>query len=133
MKTLGIVAIASLCCALPAAAQLDDEASHRMFGVLPNYSTVEDADRVPAITTKQTFHMAAQNSFDPFVFPFVGVVATMGQGRTSAPYAQRYATALADNSIGNFMTSAVFPAVFGQDPRYFERREGGVWRRAGYA
>src|ERR1700751_2423555 len=47
----------------------------RVFGVLPNYGTVEDATNVPAITTASTFRMAALNAFDPYVFPFVGVTA----------------------------------------------------------
>src|ERR1700681_1302118 len=51
--------------------------SPHMFGVLPNYTTVEDGDVATRITTKQTFQMAALRSFDPYVFPFVGVVSVL--------------------------------------------------------
>jgi hypothetical protein len=105
----------------------------RVFGVLPNYSTVEGNRQVPPITAGQAFHMAALNSFDPYVFPFVGVVAALGVGQGTTNYTRRYATALADNSIGNFMTSAVLPSLLHQDPRYFELGAGSFWHRAGYA
>ena len=77
--------------------------------------------------------MAALNSFDPYVFPFVGVVAALGVGQGTTNYTRRYATALADNSIGNFMTSAVLPSLLHQDPRYFELGAGSFWHRASYA
>jgi len=67
------------------------------------------------------------------VFPFVGVVAALGVGQGTTNYPRRYATALADNSIGNFMTTAVLPSLLHQDPRYFELGAGSVWHRAGYA
>jgi hypothetical protein len=106
--------------------------STRMFGVLPNYTTVEEGDVAPRITTKHTFQMAALGSFDPFVFPFVGVVSAI----TPAPgqsYARRYATSLADNSTGNFLTTAIMPMVMRQDPRYFEFGKGSIPRRLAYA
>jgi hypothetical protein len=113
----------------------------RVFGVLPNYGTVEDGTTVSAITTKETFRMAALNSFDPYVFPFVGVIAALAQvenqepslGRGAGGYAVRYATSLADSSISSFLTTAIVPTLLKQDPRYFELREGSVWHRAGYA
>jgi len=113
----------------------------RVFGVLPNYGTVEDATNVPAITTTATFRIAALNAFDPYVFPFVGVTAAFAQltnqdqSARSGPraYVIQYATSFADSSISGFLTSAIFPALLKQDPRYFELREGSGWRRAGYA
>jgi hypothetical protein len=103
-----------------------------MFGVLPNYTTVEDGDVAVRITTKQTFQMAALGSFDPYVFPFVGVVSVLNHAPGQS-YARRYATSLADNSIGNFLTTAVMPLAMGQDPRYFESGKGSLPRRLAYA
>jgi hypothetical protein len=105
----------------------------RIFGVLPNYTTVEGAKEIQPASVKQKFRMAEQNSFDPYVFPFVGIVAGLGAGQGAVGYGRRYGMALADNSIGNFLTTAALPSALGQDPRYFERGEGGVWRRVGYA
>ena len=122
------------------------QAPGRIFGVLPNYGTVERNTAAPdtgvrPVTTKDSFRMAALNSFDPYVFPFVGFVAglahlqdqepSLGQG--SGGYSKRYATALADNSVGNFMTTAVFPSALRQDPRYFALGEGGFLHRLAYA
>jgi len=106
--------------------------SDHMFGVLPNYATVEAGDVAARITTRQTFQMAALGSFDPYVFPFVGVVTAVNPGLGQS-FAHRYATALADNAIGNFLTSAVMPMAMNQDPRYFESGTGSVSRRIGYA
>jgi hypothetical protein len=123
-----------------------DVRADRIFGVLPNYTTVErDAtaldNPVPPVTTRDSFRMAALNSFDPYVFPFVGFVAGVahlqGQepsfGQGAAGYSKRYATALADNTIGNFLTTAVFPSALRQDPRYFALGEGGFLHRLAYA
>jgi hypothetical protein len=106
--------------------------SPHMFGVLPNYSTVEDGDVVTRITTKQTFQMAALGSFDPYVFPFVGVISVLNHAPGQS-YARRYATSLADNSIGNFLTTAIMPMAMSQDPRYFESGQGSLPRRLAYA
>jgi hypothetical protein len=105
----------------------------RIFGVLPNYTTVEGATRILPVSTRQKFHMFVQDSFDPYVFPYIGVVAALGQGQGTSGYVRRYGMALADNSIGNCMTEAVVPSAIHQDPRYFELGRGGLWHRAGYA
>jgi hypothetical protein len=117
------------------------EDKNRIFGVLPNYSTVERNMNVPPITTKATFKMFALGTFDPYVFPFVAFTASIAQldndepswGRGVGAFGKRYVTAFSDNAIGNFMTSAVAPTLLHQDPRYFVLGEGGFLRRAGYA
>jgi hypothetical protein len=105
----------------------------RVFGVLPNYTSVDPSMHAPPITTAEAYRMAAANSFDPYVFPFIGIVTAMGVGQGSGSYLRRYPTALADNTIGNFMTTAVFPSLLHQDPRYFVLSSGGFWHRAAYA
>ena len=108
-----------------------------MFGVLPNYSTVDgpadgNSTTVPVISNRQTFRLASLNSFDPVVFPYVGLM-TAFDGNRDANYGDRYMRAFADNSIGNFMTTAVVPSLTNQDPRYFRSGEGGAFRRIAYA
>src|SRR5262249_43031263 len=100
----------------------------RLFGVLPNYGTVDArTPGVPPITPTRAFAMAAQNSFDPYVYPFVGVAAALAPGQGLPPglhrhqtgdndsirafILRRYPIALADNTIGNFLTTAVLPSV----------------------
>jgi len=113
----------------------------RIFWTLPNYLTVENAERVPRLTVGGKFRLTAKDSLDPVEFPFAAIVAGIGQAQNSEPsykqglagYTRRYATAFADNTVGNFMTEAVFPSLLHQDPRYFQIGKGGFLRRTGYA
>ena len=108
---------------------------------MPNFLTVENAVNVPPITVGEKFRLTAKDSWDPVEIPFVGIVAAIGQAQNSEPsygqgaagYGKRYGTAFADNTIGNFMTEAIFPSLLKQDPRYFQMARGGFLRRAGYA
>jgi hypothetical protein len=104
----------------------------RIFGVMPNYGTADDAALLPPVSTAGKFHMAALYAFDPYVYPFVGVIAAVGRGEGDHGYLQRYGLAFADNTLGSFLTVGVVPSIFHQDPRYFRRGTGGAWRRAGY-
>jgi hypothetical protein len=113
----------------------------RIFWALPNFLTLEDADKVPPLTTKQKFKVVAQGVFDPSEFLLIGVIAGIGQASDSNPtygqgfqgYAKRYGTAYGDTVIENFMVGAIFPSILHQDPRYFQSGHGGFWRRTGHA
>jgi hypothetical protein len=109
-----------------------DPSSTRLFGVLPNYTTV-DAAHVPNQTTHDSYRAAALGSFDPVVFPFIGVMTLVSNGDANATYRTRYSRAFADNAIGNFMTTAVVPSLTNEDSRYFRRGTGGVFSRLAYA
>lgn len=113
----------------------------RLFGVIPNYTTVENEDQFGPLGAKGKFRMAADSDFDPYTFPFVGFIALIGQAQNSEPsygqgfqgYAKRYGTSYGDATIGTTMTVAVFPTLLRQDPRYFQLGEGSVLRRTEYA
>jgi len=113
----------------------------RIFWTMPNFLTVEDADRIPALSSGQKFKVVARGVFDPFEFVLVGFVAGLGQASNSNPsygqgaqgYAKRYGTSYADNAIENFMASAVFPSVLHQDPRYYQLGHGGFRKRTAHA
>ena len=113
----------------------------RLFFALPNFLTIENAGKVPPLSTKQKFKVVALGSFDKVEFGWYAVLAGIGQAENSEPgygqgaqgYGKRYGAALADGTIENFMTQAVLPSVFRQDPRYFAMGKGGFWRRAEYA
>src|SRR5215470_18386294 len=109
-----------------------DASNTRLFGVLPNYMTVDNV-RVPNQTTHDSFRAAALGSFDPVVFPFIGVMTLAGTGSADANYETRYSRAFADNAIGNFMTTAIVPSLTHEDSRYFRRGAGGVFSRLAYA
>ena len=113
----------------------------RLFFVLPNYLTVENAKKIPPLTTGQKFKLVALGTFDPVEFPYVGVLALIDQAENTDPsfrqgfagYAKRYGAAFADTTIENFMVGAVFPSLLHQDPRYYQSGKGGFFHRAGYA
>lgn len=113
----------------------------RLFGVLPNYLTVENEALVPPLSAGGKFKLVARNAFDPTIFPFIGFLALVGQAQKSEPdfgqgaagYGRRYGTSFGDATIGSFMTGAAFPSLFRQDPRYYQLVHGGFRRRSFYA
>jgi hypothetical protein len=106
-----------------------------MFGVLPNYSTVENASEIEPVSGTQKIKIASMTTFDPYVYPFVGFQATLNRmhGSGGSAYVKQYMTSLTDNVTGNFLTSAALPTLLHQDPRYFARGSGGFLGRVGYA
>ena len=115
-------------------AAASDQATTHILGVLPNYLTVEGTDAAP-ISADRKFKLVALNTFDPFMYPYVGGIAlvTHNYGPRASGFEKQYLASVTDNVLGNFMTSAVLPSLLHQDPRYFERGSGGWIRRVAYA
>jgi hypothetical protein len=113
----------------------------RILWTLPNYLTVEHASSLPPLTPGGKFKLIAKDTFDPVTFGFIGLEAGINQASNTNPtfgqglkgYSKRYGLAFADNAIGNFMTSAVFPIALHQDPRFYQMGSGGFLHRAWYA
>lgn len=126
-----------------ASPQADDGSDNRIFGVIPNYLTVQDPQqRIAPLTVKQKFGLFTKETFDPFTVVAAGGGAALSQidndnpkyGRGAGPFAERFGAAVADITTQNFFSDAVLASVFHQDPRYFRRGpEFGVWYRVGYA
>ena len=113
----------------------------RLFFTLPNFLTLENANQVPPLTTGQKYKVVARSSFDYVQYPWYGFLSGISQAENSEPgygqgaqgYGKRFGAAMADGTIENFMTSAVFPSLLRQDPRFFQSGHGGFRRRAWYA
>jgi hypothetical protein len=115
----------------------------RIFGVIPNYLTVEDPQKnVVPLSAKQKFELFAKETVDPFTFGSSAAGAALSQidndnpkyGNGAGPYAERFGAAMADVTTQNFFSDAVLASVLHEDPRYFRRGpEFGVWYRVGYA
>ena len=119
-----------------------DKKHDRIFGIIPNYKTAPDlSGPIEPLGTGEKFHLAAEDSFDPYNFALAGMYAGIGQwqnqypafGQGPAGYAKRFGGAYADLAVGNYMTEAIAPTLFHQDPRYFRLAKGGFWKRTGYA
>jgi hypothetical protein len=120
----------------------DPLTNDRIFGVIPNYRTVEDPTRrIAPLTTKQKFRIAADDSFDYYAYPIAALFAAVGQAQNSPQswgqgwdaYAKRFAAQFVDQTDENMMTEAVVPWLVKQDPRYFRIEQGSFWHRTGYA
>jgi hypothetical protein len=113
----------------------------RLFYALPNFLSLENAGQVAPLTAKQKFSVVARSSFDYVQYPWYGFLAGISQaensepgfGQGSAGYGKRFASALADGTIENFMVGAILPSLLHQDPRFFQSGEGSFTRRVGYA
>jgi hypothetical protein len=113
----------------------------RLFYTLPNFLSIENSANVPPLTAKQKFQVTARSVFDPVNFAWFALLAGISQAENSEPgyhqgmagYAKRYGAFMGDGIIENFSTQAVMPALFHQDPRFFQSGKGGFWRRTGYA
>ena len=117
------------------------EQNTRLFWVLPNNFTVENHVQFTPLSLGAKFKLYGKTISDPVTISVVGAVALIGQARNSNPtygqgfrgYDKRFATFYADTAIGTLMTTAVFPTVLRQDPRYFQLGKGSKWHRAIYS
>jgi hypothetical protein len=115
--------------------------SKRIFWIIPNYRTAPTLQDYEPLTTGQKFKIASQDGFDRGTFALAALFAGEGQltnanqsfGQGAAGYGRYFGAAYGDFLIGDYMTEAVFPTLFHQDPRYFRRGTGGGWSRLGYA
>ena len=113
----------------------------RILTVMPNYGTVENARKLPPISVKQKYRLATAGVFDYFTFPFIGGLAALDQannapkswGQGWGAYAQRYGASFADNGIGTYMTTAIFPSALHEDPRYYQLGHGTIPHRTFYS
>jgi len=113
----------------------------RLFLALPNFLTLEGSGQVAPLTPKQKFKVVARSAFDRVQIPWYALLSGISQAENSEPgygqgwegYGKRFASAFADGAIENFLTSAVFPSLLHQDPRFFQSSEGGFKHRTGYA
>lgn len=113
----------------------------RIFEVMPNYGTVEGATALPPISSGQKFRLATASVTDYFTYPFIAFLAALDQANDSpaswgqgwGAYGKRYGASFADNGIGTYMTTAIFPSMLHEDPRYYQLKTGGFTPRAFYA
>jgi hypothetical protein len=121
---------------LIAAEQIRAEEKQRLMGVIPNFYTSYIYDAAP-LTWKQKFSLATRGTFDPVAVIGVGFAAGIeqannsyaGYGQGAAGYSKRYAAKFVDGRSSDFLTHAVFPALFHQDPRYYYQGSGTVESR----
>jgi hypothetical protein len=125
---------------LIAAEQIRAAEKQRLVGVIPNFYTSYIYDAAP-LTWKQKFSLATRGTFDPVSMVGVGFAAGLeqannsyaGYGQGAAGYSKRFAAKFVDGRTSDFLTHAVFPTIFHQDPRYYYQGTGSFKSRLVHA
>jgi hypothetical protein len=90
--------------------------SERVFGVVRTFGITDDKN-APPLTSRGKFRIFIQNVTDPFTFVGTALQAGIEQATNEFPsygqgmsgYGKRYRAAIADYSIGEFMSTYAFP------------------------
>ena len=120
--------------------QIKAEEKQRLFGIIPDFYTSYAWDAAP-LNTKQKFSLAARDSLDFTTWIGVSAGAGIQQARNSYPgfgqgaegYAKRWGALFATGRTSDFLSRALFPSLFHQDPRYFYQGSGTKWSRTKHA
>lgn len=116
-------------------------APKRILGIVPNYRTTQSLKDYTPIGAREKFAIARDDSFDRGTFILGAIMGgeaqltkstpSFGQGASAS--GKYFGASFSDFVMGNYMTEAIFPTLFHQDPRYFRRGTGSAWRRLGSA
>jgi hypothetical protein len=96
----------------------------RLFGVLPNYRTVDGSIPFSPLSNKQKLSIATHDSFDWPTYVTSGLLMLVTPGRSEygsgvSGFANQYAHSAADQITGNMLSEGFMPVLLHQDPRYF--------------
>ena len=120
--------------------QLKQQEQQKLLAVIPNYYTSYVANAAP-MNPKQKFELAWKLVIDPSSFVIAAMIAGgqhannsfPGYGQGAAGYANRFGAAYGDFFIGTYVSNAILPLIFKQDPRYFYKGTGSTKSRILYA
>jgi hypothetical protein len=114
-----------------AAEQIKAEEKQRLIGVFPNFYISYAHDAAP-LTSKQKFSLASHDTLDWTSWVGISTAAGIeqannsyaGYGLGAAGYGKRWAAKFGDGRTSDYLSHAVFPSLFHQDPRYFYQGTG---------
>ncbi len=120
--------------------QVRMEEKQRVLGILPNFYTSFSEHPAP-LATKQKFSLGWHSVLDPTSFAVAGVAAGVeqglgkfdGYGYGASGYGKRYAASYGDQLTERMFSSAVYPSLLRQDPRYFYKGTGTLRSRVVHA
>jgi hypothetical protein len=123
------------------AASSQQTSRERLFGVMPDFLTVNNSITVKPLTTGQKYGVVTRTAFDWFQFGWYTTKsgidqwngAESGYGDGLGGYGKRWASNFTDGTSENYFVAAIWPSLLHQDPRYFRKGSGGFGSRAGYA
>jgi hypothetical protein len=119
----------------------DIHENRHLLGIIPNYRTFPSLDKYQPITSRAKFKIASEDSLDRGTFVLAAAFGGLGQmtnghrsfGQGAAGFGKYFGASYGDLLIGNYMSEAVYPSLFHQDPRYFRRGAGTGRSRFAYA
>lgn len=96
----------------------------RLFGVLPNYRTVDGSIPFSPLSNRQKLSIASHDSFDWPTYVASGFLMFLTPGKSEygsgiSGYANQYVRSAADQITGNMLSEGFMPVLLHQDPRYF--------------
>ncbi len=120
--------------------QMKAEEKQRLLGFIPEFHTSYVWGAAP-LNTKQKFSLTTRGFFDPVSLIEVSATAGIeqandsfsGYGQGAAGYGKRFAAALGNDLTSSYLSEAVFPSIFHQDPRYFYQGSGSTKSRLWHA
>jgi hypothetical protein len=123
------------------AATGDAQQTKRIMDVIPNFRAVSSTQKLPAMTVKQKFVGATEDSFDYSAIFIPAVLAGYSLEENSTPefgqgglgYARYLWHSAVDQTDENYLVEFAVPAVTHEDPRYYTLGHGGLFKRTGYA
>jgi len=113
----------------------------RLLGVMPQFQVVMGGEAVP-LTGGQKWKLALHSAIDPFYIGWAFVIgggygelvdSNSGYGWGEYGYFKRVGANYADNVNGALIGNALLPQLLHQDPRYFRKGTGPVFKRFLYA
>lgn len=120
--------------------QVHIEEQQRVFGFIPNFYVVYDAENAVPLTTRLKFKLAMRVSIDPISLVAIASMAAIKQAADTPDYVQgakgygqRLGAIAADNFSDIMIGGAVLPSLLHQDPRYFYQGTGTTRSRLRHA
>lgn len=113
----------------------------RLLGVMPQFQVVMNGQAVP-LSGGQKWKLALHSAIDPFYIGWAFAIgggwgevvdSNSGYGWGPAGYFKRVGADYADNVNGALIGNALLPQLLHQDPRYFRKGTGPIFKRFLYA
>jgi hypothetical protein len=118
-----------------------DGQSKRIFGIIPNFRSVNADVHLQPQTVGEKFHTATQDSFDYSSIFIPLAVAGYDYGRNATPefgsggvaYGRYLWHSVVDQTSENYFVEFIVPVLTHEDTRYYSLARGGFIKRAGYS
>lgn len=123
-----------------AAEQLKAEEKQRVLGFMPNFYVTYEPNPAP-LSSPQKYQLAWRAAIDPINIAFLAGFAGISQannddpgfGQGAAGYGKRFGATYGSFVTSTFISGAVFPQIFKEDPRYIYKGTGSKVSRTWYA